>query len=216
MCLKKCVSNPPKEWKHSFKKSPGRLRKKIVKKSRKGQNKGQTAEENPVTIEITGFLLAEKEGFEPSIKEGAKPAKSDKVRDDAAPEKNAPLKRRAAKQKKQTPKPGMIDLLSKEDRSFVSVMTDGLVNHKEVLSEKRKLKGLLFDLFPQQRMEVNVLVQLYEQGILEEFQNSGMSDQMVYRITKKVCSEYGTSEEAAKRMSIVWCCCAEILGVEKG
>lgn len=169
-----------------------------------------------ILIEAKCNPITKKQKHEPSIPEDAKPAQSDKVQDDAAPEKKAPLKRWAVKQKKQTPKPGMMDLLSKEDRNFVSVMTDGLVNHKEVLSEKRKLKGLLFDLFPQQRMEVNVLVQLYEQGILEEFQNSGMNDQMVYRITKKVCSEYGTSEEAAKRMSLVWCCCAENLGVEKG
>ena len=35
-------------------------------KSIKGQNKGQRVYENPVTIEITGFCVAEKEGFEPS------------------------------------------------------------------------------------------------------------------------------------------------------
>ena len=33
-------------------------------KSIKGQNKGQRAWQNPVTIEITGFCVAEKEGFE--------------------------------------------------------------------------------------------------------------------------------------------------------
>ena len=30
----------------------------------KGQNKGQRAAKNPVTVEITGFSLAQKEGFE--------------------------------------------------------------------------------------------------------------------------------------------------------
>ena len=35
-------------------------------KSIKGQNKGQRAWQNPVTVEITGFCVAEKEGFEPS------------------------------------------------------------------------------------------------------------------------------------------------------
>ena len=32
----------------------------------KGQIKGQRAAKNPVTVEITGFSLAQKEGFEPS------------------------------------------------------------------------------------------------------------------------------------------------------
>ena len=39
---------------------------KIVKKSRKGQPKGQNAEKSPETFEASGLLMAAGEGFEPS------------------------------------------------------------------------------------------------------------------------------------------------------
>ena len=39
---------------------------KIVKKSRKGQSKGQNAEKSPETLGISGLFMAAGEGFEPS------------------------------------------------------------------------------------------------------------------------------------------------------
>ena len=42
-------------------------RREFVKKSHKGQRKGQRQRKSPVTTMVTGFSMAEKEGFEPSI-----------------------------------------------------------------------------------------------------------------------------------------------------
>ena len=38
----------------------------IVKKSRKGQRKGQTQKKSPETLEVSGLSMAAGEGFEPS------------------------------------------------------------------------------------------------------------------------------------------------------
>ena len=74
MCPRRCGNSQQIAWSALSSKSPyqqvhnmaARVNPSNSFQSIKGQIKGQRAQKSPVSIENTGFLLAQKEGFEPS------------------------------------------------------------------------------------------------------------------------------------------------------
>lgn len=83
------------------------------------------------------------------------------------------------------------------------------LNHNiEALREKRQFASILRDLLPSHRREINILMQIYDLGIIGELDHCQVIDKFfIDRFTIKTVNEYGTSEALAKSMILVWCVC---------
>ena len=98
--------------------------------------------------------------------------------------------------------------LSKDDYVLVHHLSNGFMMHQEALNDKKKFKALLFDLIPTQRIEVNILMQIFEMGFVQEIRHTTESFEILaYRISKQIRNEYGTSKALADRMATIWIEC---------
>ena len=105
-----------------------------------------------------------------------------------------------------------VKLLPQEDFALVQKLANSFMLYPEVLDDKRKFKGLLFDLIPTNRIEVNILMQIYELGFVQKTTSTSRIDEKIaYRISKQVCSEYGTDKKLADRMALIWTECFKII-----
>lgn len=101
-----------------------------------------------------------------------------------------------------------IQKLSQEDFVLVQQLSNALMIHTDVLNDRRKFKGLLFDLLPSNRIEVNILLQMYDLGYIKKIMGVTEPIELVaYRLSKRICNEYGTSKSFADRMAVIWIEC---------
>ena len=101
-----------------------------------------------------------------------------------------------------------IQKLSQEDFILVQQLSNALMIHTEVLDDRRKFKGLLFDLLPSNRIEANILLQMYDLGYIKKIMGATEPLELVaYRLSKRICNEYGTSKSFADKMAVIWIEC---------
>lgn len=94
------------------------------------------------------------------------------------------------------------------DEHMRNTLFSALKEHSEVLLDRHRVSGLLKDLFPGHRREVNILLQIYDLGIVEELKKQKEVDPIfLQRFTTKVVNEYGTAEKLAESMVLLWCYC---------
>ena len=94
------------------------------------------------------------------------------------------------------------------DENMRTVLSDALKNHAELLADRQRVSGLLKDLFPERRREVNILLQIYDLGIVDELQRQREINQLfIQRFTGRIVNEYGTAEQLAEKMVLLWCYC---------
>ena len=104
------------------------------------------------------------------------------------------------------PKPKPEDLI--DDRTFYDLVSKAFLDYTEIVKDRKRLSGLLRDLCPDRRREINVLLQIYDLGIIEEIsRQTEISHLFVHRICKTQIEEYGTNESLAKSMVQIWCLC---------
>lgn len=106
----------------------------------------------------------------------------------------------------QRPKPKPEDLI--DDRTFYDLVAKAFLDYTEIVRDRRRLSGLLRDLCPDRRREINVLLQIYDLGIIEEIsRQTEINHLFVHRFCKTLIEEYGTNESLAKSMVQIWCLC---------
>ena len=94
------------------------------------------------------------------------------------------------------------------DEKMRTTLSAALKTHGDLLVDRHRVSGLLKDLFPEHRREVNILLQIYDLGILDELQRQQEINQLfVQRFTGRIVNEYGTAEKLAEAMVLIWCFC---------
>ena len=94
------------------------------------------------------------------------------------------------------------------DAAMTSAFSETLKHHQDVITCRQRLSGVLKDLFPKQKREVNILLQIYDLGIVDEMKKLHEIDELfVNRFTSRVVDEYGTNENLAQNMVVQWCLC---------
>lgn len=94
------------------------------------------------------------------------------------------------------------------DETMRTTLSAALKGRTELLTDRHRVSGLLKDLFPERRREVNILLQIYDLGIVDELQRQKEINQLfVQRFTGRIVNEYGTAESLAESMVLLWCIC---------
>lgn len=94
------------------------------------------------------------------------------------------------------------------DETMRTTLSAALKGRTELLADRHRVSGLLKDLFPERRREVNILLQIYDLGIVDELQRQKEINQLfVQRFTGRIVNEYGTAESLAESMVLLWCIC---------
>lgn len=94
------------------------------------------------------------------------------------------------------------------DETMRTTLSAALKGRAELLTDRHRVSGLLKDLFPERRREVNILLQIYDLGIVDELQRQKEINQLfVQRFTGRIVNEYGTAESLAESMVLLWCIC---------
>lgn len=94
------------------------------------------------------------------------------------------------------------------DETMRATLSAALEVCTDLLADRHRVSGLLKDLFPERRREVNILLQIYDLGIIDELQRQKEIDQLfVQRFTGKIVNEFGTAESLAESMVLLWCIC---------
>lgn len=94
------------------------------------------------------------------------------------------------------------------DETMRQTLSAALKGRDDLITDRHRVSGLLKDIFPERRQEVNILLQIYDLGIIDELQRQKEIDQLfVQRFTGRIVNEYGTSESLAESMVLLWCYC---------
>lgn len=89
-------------------------------------------------------------------------------------------------------------------KEFTHILSD----YENALTDKRVLTGLLKDLLPDNGLETNLLLNLYEIGIHKEIEQAPQTDNaFTYRFIKRLCDEYGVKKENAEWAVNTWRSC---------
>ncbi len=84
-------------------------------------------------------------------------------------------------------------------------------DYPDALSDRRKLQALFLDFFPEDRLKRNLLMMVYDDGIVEEMAGMERLDSIaMHRFVKSVSQDYGISRENAADAVLSW---AKALGV---
>lgn len=107
----------------------------------------------------------------------------------------------------------------KEDSlyKFQIELTDVVKKYSDRLGKTIIFKGILWDYFPENKKEINVLVHLLEFGISDDIESKKKIDSVfVNRYASRLSNEYGIDSVMAKKITELWCVVygKEILGVD--
>lgn len=83
-----------------------------------------------------------------------------------------------------------------------------LGNYIDSIETRLRFSGLLKDFFPENKMQVNLILSAYDLGILQEIKKIQFIDNaFAYRFIKMLMNDYGISESNAKWCIHTWCVC---------
>lgn len=78
-------------------------------------------------------------------------------------------------------------------------------DYPDALTDRKKLQALFSDFFPQDRLKRNVLLMVFDDGIVDEMQASAQFDRMALnRYIKSVSQGYGIRTESAEDAVLTW------------
>jgi hypothetical protein len=90
------------------------------------------------------------------------------------------------------------------ERSF----TELLKNYSTAVSDKRRFHGLVRDILPDQALQANLLLILYDMGISSDIETtSAITNAFAFRFVKRLIDEHGVSRVNADWAVSVWCVC---------
>lgn len=117
-----------------------------------------------------------------------------------------PLTSATAKRLEKTKNSQNVSVKYTTDRNFEADVASMILKHKEILSKRQAIKGLLWDYFPDKKREINVLMILVNYGILDAMQSEQTLDAVfMNRFVTRIMKEYGIEREFATEMVLVWC-----------
>lgn len=91
------------------------------------------------------------------------------------------------------------------------VLADLIQNYPDALSDRKRLQALLLDLFPQDRRKRNLLLIVFDDGIVGEMKSLGRMDQMtLHRFVRSVEQGYDIRTKSAEAAVMAW---AEAMGL---
>lgn len=91
---------------------------------------------------------------------------------------------------------------------FEDDFSELLRKYPEAVSDKKRLSGILKDVFPTEQMKVNLLNIAYELGLpLEISKTAFINNAFAYRFVKQIVDTYGVSRANADWAVAVWCVC---------
>ena len=92
------------------------------------------------------------------------------------------------------------------DDMMLSAITAALQARPEFLKDRQRLTSVLKDVCPEKKREINILLQAYDLGIVEEIRKLKVIDSVfISRFTNKMVNDFGTSEVLAEAMVLLWC-----------
>lgn len=78
-------------------------------------------------------------------------------------------------------------------------------DYPDALSDRKKLHALFSDFFPQDRLKRNILLMVFDEGIVDEMQTKKQIDRMdLHRYVKSVNQGYGIRTENAEEAVVTW------------
>ena len=78
-------------------------------------------------------------------------------------------------------------------------------DYPDALSDRKKLQALFSDFFPQDRLKRNILLMVFDDGIVEEMQTAAHFDRLtLHRHIKSVSQGYGIKTESAEDAVLTW------------
>ena len=87
---------------------------------------------------------------------------------------------------------------------FISLLRQ----YSNSLKDRRIFTGLLKDFFPDQHKKVNLIVALFDLGIVNELEHTpAITNAFAFRFVKRLVEEYGVSRINADWAVSVWCVC---------
>lgn len=95
--------------------------------------------------------------------------------------------------------------LTDEDKAVTVQIKELILRYPDLVEDKGKLKNALADIMPEKKQQVNLLGRLIDGGILLDIDcNYELNDILCNKYVSILYSDYGTSEEIAKRMTLIW------------
>jgi len=85
----------------------------------------------------------------------------------------------------------------------IKLFTDYIIAHPDVLSNKALLYAILNDLYPQDKLEVHLMISAYDAGITEAIESADF-DTVLKRITMKLENEWAIEQNKAKTAVTLW------------
>ena len=78
-------------------------------------------------------------------------------------------------------------------------------DYPDALSDRKKLQALFLDFFPEERLKRNILLMVYDDGIVQEIQKMARMDRIsLHRFVRSVSQGYGIREESAEEAVLAW------------
>lgn len=78
-------------------------------------------------------------------------------------------------------------------------------DYPDALSDRKKLQALFSDFFPQDRLKRNILLMVFDEGVVDEMRSKTQIDRMdLHRYVKSVSQGYGIRTENAEEAVLAW------------
>ena len=78
-------------------------------------------------------------------------------------------------------------------------------NNQECIINRQTLKAVLMDVLPGKKLEINLILNAYDEGIVEKLQNSSDTTLTALRLIRVLSDEYGLTNNASKWAVVSWC-----------
>lgn len=83
-----------------------------------------------------------------------------------------------------------------------------LNSYRDAIGIRSRFSGLIKDFFPEQQMQVNLILAAYDLGLAQELETvKSINNAFAYRFVKRLVEEYGISRANADWVVSVWCVC---------
>ena len=88
---------------------------------------------------------------------------------------------------------------------IVDILTKLLTEHAEALDNRKVLKSMLADYFPNKKLYVNTLMMAYDEGFVEEIRNTGTIDFLAeHRMQMVLVNNFGIDENLSVSVIKAW------------
>lgn len=88
----------------------------------------------------------------------------------------------------------------KENHSSQMDLSDIFMMYPKCLSDKKLFKAILFDIFPEDKAYINLLLMCFDQGIINDISKSDKNIYELNKYIKKLCDFFGCKKVIAKRI----------------